>query len=287
MTQPGRISRIDTTRPSLDFVALFADAAERFGVAVADTDLHAQVPRCPGWTAYDLVVHLGNIHAWAATIVETGRSAAQQNDEPRSRRPRVVSEWYAGKAEDLYEVLRAADPGSPCWNFAFDEGVAGFWRRRQLHETTVHTVDLDAAAGRSTAIAPEVAEDGVDEVLRVFLHRMHQRGFPAELTAPLSVVASDTGRAWTLTPRPTPPAPEAVVPQQASGPDRRPVEQGGGPPEDGPPLVVERPHPQADRITAPAELLYRALWKRADTAGLERSGDEERIGAFLASRLTP
>jgi hypothetical protein len=61
------------TTTQLDYVEQYVAAAERFAVAVASTDLHARVPACPDWTAYDLVCHLGNVHAWAATIVETGR----------------------------------------------------------------------------------------------------------------------------------------------------------------------------------------------------------------------
>lgn len=264
MTSPGRVPSLGT-RSTLDLVERFSDAAERFGVVVATVDLQAPVRTCPGWTVYDLVVHLGNIHAWAATIVETGRSAPEQDDQPRSRRGRVVSEWYAGKAEDLYEVLRAVDPDRPCWNFAFGEGSARFWQRRQAHEATVHGIDLDTAAGHTTPVSPLLAEDGVDEVLRVFGHRMHQRGRPARLTAPLTVTATDTARAWTLLPDPSGPAA-------------------------GPPRVIDRAQPDADQVSAPAETLYRVLWKRAPTEDLARTGGpvaRERINDFLGSPLVP
>ncbi len=140
MTSPG-------TATGLDHVGRFARAAERFADLVAAVDLGAPVPHCPGWTAYDVVTHLGNVHAWAATIVETGLKAPTQDDAPRTHRARVVRDWYSGKAEDLYRVLRGTDPERPCWNFAFGAGVAGFWGRRQLHETTIHTVDLDPPPG--------------------------------------------------------------------------------------------------------------------------------------------
>ena len=167
------------TSTQLDFTEAFATAAERFAVTVASADLRAAVPTCPGWTIYDLVVHLGNVHAWAATIVETGQSAQGQNDQPSARKPRTVAEWYAGKAEDLYAVLRDSDPGAPCWNFAFGIGTSGFWSRRQLHETTIHGVDLALATGRHPELDRDISADGVDEALRVFGHRMHMRGYPA------------------------------------------------------------------------------------------------------------
>lgn len=276
MSSPGTTTR-------LDFVEQYVAAAERFAVAVASIDLQATVPSCPKWTAYDLVCHLGNVHSWAATIVETGLRAVGQNDEPRSRKPRVVSEWYAGKAEDLYEVLRTTDPGKPCWNFVFDEGGAGFWQRRQMHETTIHTVDLFGADGREVELDTDVAVDGVDEVLTVFLHRMHHRGHPATLTAPMCLVATDTDRAWTVTPRAVMTDPAAGVPAQPRGSSS----ESAPALIEGPPRVVDRRHPRADQVAAPAEVLYRVLWGRGALSELTLTGDHARIEAFFASRLVP
>lgn len=266
-------------------------SARRFVATVAGSDLRAPVPGCPGWTAYDLVTHLGNVHAWAATIVETGRRAAQQNDEPRTRRPRVVADWYAGKAEDLLAVLRAADPHQPCWNFVFGDGPdsrARFWSRRQLHETVIHQGDLDAAAGcepQAEQSAPGVvAADGVAEVLGVFLKLMHDRGHPARLAAPLCLVAEDTRDTWTLTPRP--------------GGEQAPAVPAG------PPQVVERRHravphhpaqaaphhpAQPDRVEAPSGVLHRLLWRRLppDDPQVRLVGNRDRLTAFLQSPLTP
>jgi uncharacterized protein (TIGR03083 family) len=250
-------------RPSttVDFVEEYAAAAERLAVAVAWSDLRAPVVSCPGWTTYDLVVHLGNVHAWAATIVETGQRAVEQNDEPRSARPKVVSQWYAAKAEDLYQVLRQVPPDRHCWNFVEGTGVAAFWARRQLHETTMHRVDLDLACGRPPELTAEVAADGVGEVLGVLVHRMYARGHTAHLEEPLVLEATDTGDTW------------VVVPQE--GPPR--LEQR-----------ASRAEGVRDRVRAPADVLYRMLWRRpVDRADVLTSGDESRIDAFLESRLAP
>jgi uncharacterized protein (TIGR03083 family) len=244
-------------------VELFREVAARFAVGAAWSHPRAPVASCPGWTVHDLVVHLGNVHAWAATVVETGRRAVEQNDEPRSGRGKVVSAWYAGKAEDLYLVLRQVDPGRPCWNFVQDDGLAAFWSRRQLHETTMHLVDLDLACGRVPSVDAAVAADGVSEVLEVWLHRMHARGHPAALEQPLALRALDTGQVWTL-------HPTGGVPHVQRGP-------ATGRSEDVP-----------DRVEAPAELLYRLLWRRAtpDDGGVRVRGDDNRVRAFLGSRLT-
>jgi uncharacterized protein (TIGR03083 family) len=259
----GPVARQPT---SVGFVEQYAVAAGRFADAVADSDMRAGVPSCPGWSTYDLVVHLGNVHAWAATVVETRRPAADQSDQPRSSRARVVSGWYAAKAEDLYQVLRCVVPDQPCWTFVEREGVAGFWARRQLHETTVHLVDLDAACGRGTELDPAVCADGVEEVLGTMLRRMHHRGHPARLTERLRVECVDTGDRWLLTPQPQ--APPALTRCRGE--------------------VAGEADGSADVVSARAETLYRLLWHRAVSAGeLRVDGDQARVQAFLASRLTP
>lgn len=281
----GRVtSRRGYAATGLDHVRLYLQAAERFALTVAHADLRAPVAACPGWTAYDLACHLGNIHAWAATVVETGAAAPKQDDAPASPRPRAVEEWYVGKAGDLHQVLRAADPEAPCWNFVQGAaGRAGFWARRQLHETLVHTLDLGVGAPDLDA---EVCADGVDEVLRLLLRRAHDQGRPARLSAPLCLAATDLGRAWTLSPRP--PAARGSVPLQPRGS----AAEAAPALVAGPPLVVERRHPGVDRLEAPAAALYALLWHRlplddALAAGAQVVGDEGRVRAFLASRLTP
>lgn len=269
---------------SVDAVEGYAAAAERFAAAVAFSDPRARVPSCPGWSTYDLVVHLGNVHAWAATIVETGSVAAEQNDEPRSSRARALSQWYVGKAGDLYEVLRTVDPDHPCWNFAYGAGVAGFWQRRQLHETTVHQVDLDLAAGRPLQVDADVAADGIDEVLTVFAHRMARRGHGARLDGRLALSATDTGDTWLLGPPGQAGADAAQAPVPAQPP--------GGTTAGRPPTVERRRAVTVDvqdRVEAPAEVLYRVLWKRlpVDQADLAVHGDAARVRAFLDSRLVP
>jgi len=264
---------------SLDAVLEFGAAAERFTATVPACDLRSTVAACVPWSAYDLVVHLGNVHAWAATILETGKAAAELNDKPSWSRPRIVSRWYHAKAEDLYQVLRHTDPSTPCWNFVLGAGVAAFWSRRQLHETTVHQVDLDLSLGRTPVLKPEVCVDGIDEVLRLMMVRMHRRGHPAALTEPLSLTARDTGHGWVLTPGGWGEPAATGVPLQAAG----------GEPA-APPTVtrVDGPAGVRDGVEAPADVLYRLLWHRAVPPDAVRvSGDEGRVQAFLHSRLTP
>ncbi|HEU4515301.1 MAG TPA: maleylpyruvate isomerase family mycothiol-dependent enzyme [Nocardioidaceae bacterium] len=252
--------------PAVDFVSAFATLAAELGTALESCDVGARVPACPRWSTYDLVVHLGNVHAWAATIVETGKSTPSQNDEPRSHRPRDLSEWYVGKAGDLLAVLRDADPHAECWTLSPADRTKGFWQRRQAHETLVHLVDLHQASGSTTDVPARLAADGVAEVLEVFLPRMHARGRHADLTAPLLLSTTDTDDTWLVTPG-GPGAP----------PESRPV--GGSD-------LVDR---GTDLVTATAADLMLLLWKRVspDQAGVTLDGDRGRLLRFLESPLTP
>lgn len=228
-----------------------AAAAERFATALDGADPTAGVPACPGWTVADLVAHLGNVHTWAAAIVTSGARV----DQPRTRPHGVpLDQWYAARATHLVQVLADSDPAAPCWNFAGLGEVAGFWRRRQLHEVLMHLVDLDQAHGRSTRLDPLTCADGISETFEVFAPRLHARGVRVDLAAPVSFVATDTGDTWTLRPA------------------------GDGPP------VVTWDEPVGDRVSGTAEQLWLQLWKRGDDAVV--SGDADLVRRLLASRLS-
>jgi hypothetical protein len=75
--------------------------------------------------------------------------------------------------------------------------VAAEWARRQAHELAVHRMDLEAAAGVPHApVDPELAEDGVDELLSVVVPRWAHTEPLRSAEALVSVRATDTGREW-------------------------------------------------------------------------------------------
>ena len=206
------------------------------------------MPTCPGWSVRNLVDHLGNVHAWAAGIVRTG---AAGGGAPPIEGDLVA--WYAAQAADLDAALLAADPLEPAWNFAKVNETKGFWIRRQALETLMHLVDLDLAAGRGTEMLAVEAADGIAETFEVFLPRMLAKGSPTDLAAPLSVIATDAGEAWTLTP------------------------YVGAPP------AVSAGATSDHRLEANAADLWLRLWNRGALA----AGDDDVVRRFLASTLVP
>jgi uncharacterized protein (TIGR03083 family) len=269
----------------LDFVEEFASAAEWFAAHLARTSARTPVPSCVPWTVVDLTAHLGNTHSWAATVMETGKAAGQLEDRPASARARRVSEWYLGKAEDLYEVLRSTDPDKPCWNFAFGSGTASFWSRRQAHETVMHGIDLALAGDHQERLPDRLALDGVAEVLDVFLPRMHHRGHPATLYRAVELRAMDFEVSWLVEP-----SGPIGIPAQGTAATRGGAGAGTTrTASHGVPRVTRGRSADADLIEASAATLLKLLWKRTlpTASGVHLIGDEDRLLAFLHSRLTP
>lgn len=184
--------------PAPDHLAhLEADA-----LAVADVlrtaDPGARVPACD-WTLGDLARHLGVVHRWATTVVRTGERAPMPED------PHVadadLADWLAQGAGALLAVLAQTPPDRPCWTFS-GPGTVAWWRRRQALETAVHRVDAERAAGRPYALADDLAEDGVAEVLEVMLPRQVRLQRAPEPATGLRLVSTTSGRAWQLGPEP-------------------------------------------------------------------------------------
>lgn len=253
-----------TRTAGIDYLAEFALAAEWFGDRVARSVARTPVVTCPGWTVLDLTRHLGNVHAWAASVVETGGPTPAMQDDPPSPRPRHLAAWYLAKAEDLYRVLVEAEPTASCWNFATGTGPVAFWVRRTLHETLMHGVDLAETRRLAEHFPAPLAVDGIDEVLTVMRPLMAARGHHPHPTHPLVVRETLGGRTWAVTP-------PGELPAQAR---------------------TERPAADlrdADRLEGPPAVLVKALWKRLRPPhpDLVMVGDEGRVRAFLETRLTP
>jgi uncharacterized protein (TIGR03083 family) len=135
------------------------NAAERAGV-------DASVPSCPDWKVADLLAHIGMVHRWAAAncdrAPDDGYLPANEMGQAPDGSARV--DWVRTGAAELLDVLAAHSADDPCWTWAPPQTV-GFWQRRMAHETAMHRVDAQSAAGGTEAIDAELAADGIDEWL--------------------------------------------------------------------------------------------------------------------------
>lgn len=124
----------------------------------------APVPSCPGWTVADLGLHVGSVHRWALSLVRTRPSTRVGSSRTVSDPGPPSPDWLRQGGEALVRVLLEADPAAPMWAWGPDHHVR-FWSRRQAHETLVHRVDLELAAGTPPSVIPAVAADALDEWL--------------------------------------------------------------------------------------------------------------------------
>ncbi|MDR7273973.1 maleylpyruvate isomerase N-terminal domain-containing protein [Catenuloplanes atrovinosus] len=141
-----------------------ADATRlRAAIAAAPS---APVPTCPGWSATDLADHVTHVYRHKTVILRTGAFPEELPPAPPGDALARLDAAYA----ELVAALAAREPGEAVATWDPADQTAGFWMRRMAHETVIHRVDGELAAGLPRAPIPaDLAVDGVDEVLVRFL----------------------------------------------------------------------------------------------------------------------
>lgn len=190
-------------RAPSEYPRLLADECERFIDSVYDADANLPIPTCPGWTAADVGLHVGQLYRWAAAHVGTGSTERisgsaidMQVPADRSDQP----DWMRAGLELLTSSLDAADPATPLWAWGSDK-TARFWGRRMLFETTIHRADVELARGREPDVEPDTAIDGIDEFLDNLPHARYFAPRVDELRGTgerLALRATDRDVAWAV-----------------------------------------------------------------------------------------
>lgn len=157
--------------------------------------LRDEVPTCPGWTVERLVQHVGHGFRTVTRIVRDHADAEVSFDGLDAPDEGVVT-WFEESLDDLVDALANEDPGTPVWNWSGRDLRVAFWARRMAHEVAVHRWDAQRATGREQPVEAELAADGVDELLDVFLPESLGEHPVDGLAATFSVIATDTGDAW-------------------------------------------------------------------------------------------
>jgi uncharacterized protein (TIGR03083 family) len=159
-----------------------------------DADGELPVPGRPGLTIADAVRHTGDRYHQVLEWIRTGGEPAEWQRAPTERQGLIDFHVMARRA--LVAELAAHDPEEPCDTWWPADRTYGFWCRRMAHETTVHRVDVQAAAGVEVAPIPaEFAVDGIDEVLQLwFGHHLANVGMAATNEGAVGVQAA--GRSW-------------------------------------------------------------------------------------------
>jgi len=172
---------------------------------IAAKDLTASVPSCPGWDVTDLVRHVAEVYLHKTAAMREQRPPAPWPPDLDSEEPiPLLDRSYA----ELTAELSKREPDSPAWTWHKPDQTVRFWIRRMAQETVIHRVDAELALGEASAPIPDdLAVDGIDEVLRLFLEYGSQTWreyLGDELTdwADRSVLISTDGGRWRVTVRP-------------------------------------------------------------------------------------
>jgi uncharacterized protein (TIGR03083 family) len=215
--------------------------------AAARRGLTAPVPSCPGWDVAALVAHTALGYRWVTRIVTTHADAEVSRDDLPPARATDPVEAYEESLAELVETLAGETPDTACWNWSRGNQTVAFWCRRMAQETAVHRWDAENAHGAATPTEPELAVDGVDESLTVFLPDYLYEEPRDGLSGTFRVEATDTGDGWLGT----------------LWPDRCEVRRASG---------------DADAVLrGPASALHLTLWGRA-VGGVAVSGDPRVTG---------
>ncbi|MET7710449.1 maleylpyruvate isomerase family mycothiol-dependent enzyme [Micromonospora sp. NPDC005413] len=149
------------------FLACLADDFARLR-AVAPTDLTSAVPSCPGWSVADLTRHVGEVYLHKTLAIRDGA-------EPEPWPPaELAAEEPLALLDRAYAALLAEfathDPKDTAGSWYEPGQTVGFWIRRMAQETVIHRIDAELGVGVPVAPIPDdLAVDGVDELLRVFV----------------------------------------------------------------------------------------------------------------------
>ena len=222
----------------------------------ASAGLDTPVPTCPAWDVAGLVTHVGIVHRWATCNVR--REPVRRTSEVRAEADGAVDllDWFDDGLVDLINALAQAPDNLSAWFFLPASPPPRLaWLRRQAHETTIHAVDAMAARlGRRPLasevwVRPELAADGVDELLTGFLPRK-KHALTRESPQRVLVSLTDVERSWLVEL-----GPEAPAVSRVTGARDCDV-----------------------TLSGTARQLYLGLWNRGDEVAV--AGDDGWLGAW-------
>ncbi len=191
------------------------DVAE-MAALLREAEAEQPVPGCPGWNVSDLSRHIAiGFAAWYPYNIST--PAPEWSGEGLMARFAAVGDDHSDNvdafesgATEFLGFCSEMDLAQPSWSFGGVE-PAGWWIRRAGTELTVHLTDAAGVLGRRGATSPLGHCEAIDEVTSQVMPRLaavkqvmtqltgEARGdAPPVPDRPAALVATDTGREWTL-----------------------------------------------------------------------------------------
>ena len=245
---------------SVDYLSIISNESASI-VDTYERNSAAPIPWSDRWSVGTVARHVGSTQHVVAQIVE-GRPTADfglfKDLQTPAKDSLDFADWFRSGTASLLYQLSAVPEGETCWSWFEAAGSVGWWARRMAFEALIHRWDTDAASGQSFFVESEVAADGIDEYLDVFVGASRAaNGSPAGPT--ILFECTDRDDSWTL--------------------DLS---------EQGARLVVSHPASSTVQIRSNAEQLLLALWGRLPltaSPGVELAGDVSALDGW--STLVP
>lgn len=182
-----------------DYLAVVSDESSRI-VNTYEHNRSATVPWSDRWTVGTVARHVAGTHHVVAQIIQKRPDAdfglftgleTPPKDSPE------FADWFRSGTALLLEQLSTVSPDATCWSWYEPGRRVGWWARRMAFEAVVHRWDAETAQGVESSIAADIAADGVDEFLDVFVAATRSvHDAPAGPT--MSFASSDRGDWWWL-----------------------------------------------------------------------------------------
>jgi uncharacterized protein (TIGR03083 family) len=234
--------------PERYFALIDADT-ERM-LEVAARGLSQPVPSCPGWTVADVVTHTSYVYVHKVRVMADGGwpdawpPATYDDLEP--------IEFLRQAKDELFEEFARHDPSEQTATFGADSTIM-FWARRMALEIAVHRYDVELAHDEVTEVADDVALDGIDELLKVFLAGDYlDPDDPTEHPVNAAIAISAGGHQWVADVR------------------------------DKHIAVTDGPGDVAATVSGSPSDVFLWMWGRRHDAAVDLGGDGEVIGEFRA-----
>jgi uncharacterized protein (TIGR03083 family) len=252
----------------MDFPRLLGCLEDDFALlraAVVGADPSVRVPSCPDWSVGDLARHVAEVYLHKAECIRLRAFPEEWPPGVLDPDPVISLDKTHAVLIERFSAHSAADPAATWYE---PDQTVGFWIRRMAQETVIHRIDAELAAGGPVSPIPDdLAVDGIDEVLKLFVgygstHWLDDFGSLLDAPDERPVSVSTGHRAWTLT--------------AVAGRDGRPGQVN---------VADAATGTEGEAlVSGDAAPLLRWLWNRADDASVRISGDAALLKQFHALR---
>ncbi|HWC83671.1 MAG TPA: maleylpyruvate isomerase family mycothiol-dependent enzyme [Pseudonocardiaceae bacterium] len=238
---------IERLRVEAETLAATVDAADPSALA-------APVPGAPGLTMGEVTRHVGSIYRMTWHWIREGGRPADWRRDPAAHQ--TLTGYVRAGATALLAELNGHEPDEPCATWLPSDQTYRFWRRRMAHESTVHRIDVQNAAGAPISDIPQdIAVDGIDEALHLwFTHRLAVLGVTGTRRGLVAVRAA--GYQWLAHAGPHGTSVDRLEPGRSAEPDAV--------------------------VSGSATQVYLWLWGRVSDRQVRHSGNQDAIAQLWA-----